>query len=47
MDSDCECCGECYNTLVDIVVAVGEEESSSIFDKLRKLMRMTEVEEGK
>lgn len=39
MDIDCECCGECYNTLVDIVDMVGQEEPSSIFDELRKLIK--------
>lgn len=39
MDTDCECCGECYNKLVDIVDAVGQEEQSSIFDELRKLIK--------
>lgn len=48
MDIDCECCSECYNKLVDIVDAVGQvdildgvsqEESFSIFDKLRKLIK--------
>jgi hypothetical protein len=39
MNIDCECCGECYNKLVDIVDTVGQEEQSSIFDKLRKLIK--------
>lgn len=44
MDTDCECCGECYNKLVDIVDAVGQEEQFSIFDKLRKLIKNGEGE---
>lgn len=48
MNYDYECCGECYKKLVDIVNAVGQvdivdtvnqEESFSIFDKLRKLIK--------
>ena len=48
MNYNYECCGECYNKLVDIVDAVGQvdivdavsqEESFSIFDKLRKLIK--------
>lgn len=39
MDTDCECCGECYNKLVDIVDAVGQEEPFFIFDKLGKLIK--------
>lgn len=39
MDADCECCGECYNKLVDIVDMVGQEEPFSIFDKLGKLIK--------
>lgn len=39
MDTDCECCGECYNKLVDIIDAVGQEEPFSIFDRLRKLIK--------
>ena len=34
MDIDLDCCIECYNTLVDIVDAIPQEESSSIFNKL-------------
>lgn len=39
MDTNCECCSECYNKLVDIVDAVGQEEPFSIFDTLRKLIK--------
>ena len=39
MDIDYECCGECYNKLVDIVDTVGQEEQSSMFDKLRKFIK--------
>ena len=42
MDTDCECCGECYNKLVDIVDTIDQEEPSSIFDKLRKLIKNSE-----
>lgn len=42
MDADCECCSECYNKLVDIVDAVGQEEPFSISDKLGKLIKNRE-----
>lgn len=38
MDVDYECCSECYNKLVDIV-NTDQEESPSIFDKLKKFIK--------